>query len=69
LLNRYIPSVTIIGGVTIGLLAATSDVLNVFGTGIGVLLMVDIMVNYHNLLIKEQVEIHMPKLAALIGRK
>ncbi|MGI0043887.1 MAG: preprotein translocase subunit SecY, partial [Nitrososphaeraceae archaeon] len=69
LLNRYIPSVTIIGGVTIGLLAATSDVLNVFGTGIGVLLMVDIMVNYHNLLVKEQVEIHMPKLAALLGRK
>ncbi|MPZ04861.1 MAG: preprotein translocase subunit SecY [Nitrososphaeraceae archaeon] len=69
LLNRYIPSVTIIGGVVIGLLAATSDVLNVFGTGIGVLLMVDIMVNYHNLLVKEQVEIHMPKLAALLGRK
>lgn len=69
LLNRYIPQVTIIGGVTIGLLASTSDVLNVFGTGIGVLLMVDIMVNYHNLLVREHVEIHMPKLAALIGRK
>jgi protein transport protein SEC61 subunit alpha len=69
LLNRYIPQVTIIGGVTIGLLASTSDVLNVFGTGIGVLLMVDIMVNYHNLLVREHVEIHMPKLAALIGKK
>src|SRR5918996_1270053 len=69
LLNRYIPQVTIIGGVTIGLLASTSDVLNVFGTGIGVLLMVDIMVNYHNLLVREQVDVHMPKLAALIGKK
>jgi preprotein translocase SecY subunit len=69
LLNRYIPQVTIIGGVTIGLLASTSDVLNVFGTGIGVLLMVDIMVNYHNLLVREHVEVHMPKLAALIGKK
>jgi preprotein translocase SecY subunit len=69
LLNRYIPQVTIIGGVTIGLLASTSDVLNVFGTGIGVLLMVDIVVNYHNLLVREHVEIHMPKLAALIGKK
>lgn len=69
LLNRYIPSVTIIGGVTIGLIAATSDVLNVFGSGIGILLMVDILVNYYNLLIREHVDIHMPKLAALIGRK
>jgi protein transport protein SEC61 subunit alpha len=69
LLNRYIPSVTIIGGVVIGLLAATSDVLNVFGTGIGVLLMVDILVNYYNLLVREQVDVHMPKLAALLGRK
>jgi preprotein translocase subunit SecY len=69
LLNRYIPSVTIIGGVTIGLLASISDVLNVFGTGIGILLMVDILVNYYNLLVREQVDVHMPKLAALLGRK
>jgi protein transport protein SEC61 subunit alpha len=69
LLNRYIPSVTIIGGVTIGLLASVSDVLNVFGSGIGILLMVDILVNYYNLLVREQVDVHMPKLAALIGRK
>jgi preprotein translocase subunit SecY/protein transport protein SEC61 subunit alpha len=44
-------------------------VLNVFGSGIGILLMVDILVNYYNLLIKEQVDVHMPKLAALLGRK
>jgi len=44
-------------------------VLNVFGTGIGVLLMVDILVNYYNLLVREQVDVHMPKLAALLGRK
>src|SRR4026209_2070346 len=43
LLNRYIPSVTIIGGVIIGLLASVSDLFNVFGTGIGLLLMVDIL--------------------------
>lgn len=69
LLNRYIPSVTIIGGITIGLLASISDVLNVFGSGIGILLMVDILVNYYNLLVREQVDVHMPKLAALLGRK
>jgi preprotein translocase SecY subunit len=68
LLNKYIPAVTIAGGIIIGLLASVSNVLNVFGTGIGILLMVDIFVNYYNLLIREQVDIHMPKLAALLGR-
>jgi preprotein translocase SecY subunit len=69
LLNKYIPSVTILGGIVVGLLASASDVLNVFGSGIGILLMVDILVNYYNLLIKEQIDTHMPKLAALLGRK
>src|SRR6187200_2921961 len=69
LLNKYIPSVTIIGGVAIGLLASVSDVLGLFGGGIGLLLMVDILVNYYNLLIREKVDSTMPKLAALIGRK
>ncbi|HZE78951.1 MAG TPA: preprotein translocase subunit SecY [Nitrososphaeraceae archaeon] len=69
LLNKYIPSVTILGAIIIGLLASASDVLNVFGSGIGILLMVDILVNYYNLLIREQVDVHMPKLAALLGRK
>lgn len=68
LLNKYIPSVTIAGGIIVGLLASISDVLSVFGTGIGILLMVDILVNYYNLLIREQVDTHMPKLAALLGR-
>ena len=68
LLNKYIPAVTIAGGIIIGLLAAVSNVLSVFGTGIGILLMVDILVNYYNLLVREQVDTHMPKLAALLGR-
>ncbi len=69
LLNKYIPSVTIVGAIIIGLLASASDVLNVFGSGIGILLMVDILVNYYTLLVREQVDTHMPKLAALLGRK
>lgn len=69
LLNRYIPSLTIISGVIIGLLAALSDMLGVFGTGTGILLMVNILVNYYQTLVKEQVDTYMPKLAALLGRK
>ncbi len=69
LLNKYIPSVTIIGSAILGLLAGVSDVLGVFGSGIGILLMVDILINYYNQLIKEQVEVVMPRLGALLGRK
>ena len=68
LLNRYIPSVTLIGSGILGLLAGVSDVLGVFGSGIGILLMVDILINYYNQLVKEQVEIVMPRLGALLGR-
>ena len=69
LLNRYIPSVTIIGSMILGLIAGVSDVLGVFGTGIGVLLTVDILINYYNQLVKEQVEVVMPRLGAWLGRK
>src|SRR3989338_6862970 len=68
LLNKYIPSVTIIGSMILGLIAGVSDVLGVFGSGIGILLMVDIMINFYNQLIKEQVEVVMPRLGALLGR-
>ena len=69
LLNRYIPSLTIISGIIIGLLASVSNVLNAFGTGTGMLLMVNIMVSYYQTLVKEQVDTHMPRLASLLGRK
>lgn len=69
LLNRYIPSLTLLSGMIIGLLAGVSDVLNVFGSGTGLLLMVNIMVSYYQTLVKEQVDTYMPNLAALIGRK
>ena len=56
LLNKYIPSVTIVGSMILGALAGFSDVLGVFGSGIGVLLMVDILINYYNQLVREQVD-------------
>jgi preprotein translocase SecY subunit len=69
LLNKYIPSLTLLSGMIIGTLAGISDVLGVFGTGTGILLMVTIMVSYYQTLVKEQVDTNMPGLAALIGRK
>lgn len=69
LLQKYIPSVTILGSIILGLLAGTSDILGTFGSGTGMLLTVDILINYYNLLIREKVEEVMPSLGALLGRK
>ena len=69
LLNKYIPALTLLSGMIIGTLAGISDVLGVFGTGTGILLMVSIMVSYYQTLVKEQIDTYMPTLAALIGRK
>jgi preprotein translocase subunit SecY/protein transport protein SEC61 subunit alpha len=66
-LNRYIPTLTIIGGVLIGLVAAVSDLFGVFGSGIGILLMVDIVLQYYQMLLKEQIEELSPGLAGLLG--
>jgi preprotein translocase SecY subunit len=67
-LNRYIPPITIIGGILIGRIAAISDLFGVFGTGIGLLLMVDIVLQYYQLLVKEQLEELSPRLAGVLGR-
>ena len=67
MLNRYIPTLTIIGGILIGLIAGVSDLFGVFGTGIGILLMEDIILQYDQMLLKEQVEEMSPALAGLIG--
>jgi preprotein translocase SecY subunit len=66
-LGRYIPTLTIIGGILIGLIAGVSDLFGVFGSGIGILLMVDIILQYYQMLLKEQVEEISPALAGLIG--
>jgi preprotein translocase subunit SecY len=66
-LNRYIPTLTIIGGVLIGLIASVSDLFGVFGSGIGILLMVDIVLQYYQMLLKEQIEEMSPGLAGLLG--
>ncbi len=68
ILNKYIPTLTIISGVLIGLIAGGSQVLGVFGSGIGILLMVDIILNYYQMLMREQLETMMPRLADFLGR-
>lgn len=69
LLQKYIPSVTIIGSLILGAIAGISDVLGTFGSGTGILLTVDILINYYTLLVRERIEDVMPRLGALLGRK
>ena len=69
ILNKYIPTLTILGGLFIGFLAAFSDLFSVLGSGIGILLMVDIGIQYYQTLVQEQIEEFMPRLGGLLGRK
>ncbi len=68
ILAKYIPVITIIGGMFIGLLASLTSLFGVFDTGVGLLLMVDIIIQYYQMLVKEQLETMMPRLGSLLGR-
>lgn len=68
ILAKYIPVITILGGIFIGLLASVTSLFGVFGTGVGLLLMVDIIIQYYQMLVKEQLESMMPRLGAMLGR-
>jgi preprotein translocase SecY subunit len=68
ILAKYIPVITIIGGIFIGLLASLTSLFGVFGTGIGLLLMIDIIIQYYQMLVKEELESMMPRLGSLLGR-
>jgi len=66
-LRRYIPTVTLLGGILIGLLAATADFLGAFGTGTGILLTVSIIYQYYQILLRERITEMYPRLQKLLG--
>ncbi len=66
-LNRYIPVVTLFSGLVIGIIAALSTLLNVFGTGIGLFLAIDIAISYYQMLAQEQLISTVPGLGGLFG--
>ena len=68
ILERYIPVITVIGGILMGLLASGADILGIFGGGTGLLLMVSITLNYYEILMKERLETMMPGLASFLGK-
>lgn len=66
-LNRYIPKVTIMGGATIGLLAAFANFTNALGTGTGILLTVGIVYRLYEDLMREQMSEMFPALRGFLG--
>lgn len=66
-LDKYIPVVTVLGGATVGLLAAFGDITGAMGGGTGVLLTVGILYKMYEQMAKEQLmEIH-PMLKKVVG--
>jgi preprotein translocase SecY subunit len=66
-LKRYIPVVTILGGVFVGLIAGISDFLGVFGSGTGILLSVGIIYQYYELLMRERAAEMFPAFRRILG--
>jgi len=68
-LERYIPTVTILGGLVVGTIAALADFLGAFGTGMGILLTIGIMWQYYQLLAQERILDMYPAVSRIFGRK
>ena len=68
ILKRYIPIVTILGGLIVGLLAVVADFFGAFGTGTGILLSVGIVYQYYQQLMRERIEEMYPSIRRFIGR-
>lgn len=66
ILDRYIPVVGLFGGFLIGLIAGLADLINVFGSGIGILLTIGIIYNYYQILLRERIFEIYPGLARIM---
>jgi preprotein translocase SecY subunit len=67
ILERYIPVVTVLGGIIVGLIAGIADFLGVFGTGTGILLSVGIIYQYYELLMRERAAEMFPAFRRILG--
>jgi preprotein translocase subunit SecY len=67
MLERYIPTVTILGAIIIGLIAAGADFLGAFGSGTGILLTVGIIEQYYQILVKEKITEMYPAARGILG--
>ena len=66
-LDRYIPTVTILGALLIGVIAAGANFLGAFGSGTGILLTVGIIEQYYEILVREQITEMYPAARGFLG--
>lgn len=66
-LKRYIPAVTVLGGIVVGLVAGVSDFFGVFGSGMGILLSVGIIYQYYEILMREKAAEMYPAFRKIFG--
>ncbi|MFP3044576.1 MAG: preprotein translocase subunit SecY [Thermocladium sp.] len=67
-LERYINALTLTSGLIAGIVAALGDILGVFGTGIGLILLVEIVIQYYSLAMQEQLFEMYPMLKRFAGK-
>jgi preprotein translocase SecY subunit len=67
MLDRYIPTVTILGAILIGIIAAGADFLGAFGSGTGILLTVGIIEQYYQILVQERITELYPAARGILG--
>ena len=67
ILNRYIPAVTVLGGIVVGLVAGVTDFFGVFGSGMGILLSVGIIYQYYEILMQERAAEMYPAFRRIFG--
>ncbi|MGC8998086.1 MAG: preprotein translocase subunit SecY [Candidatus Bathyarchaeia archaeon] len=67
ILKRYIPAVTVLGGIIVGLIAGLSDFFGVYGSGIGILLSVGIIYQYYEILVQERAAEMYPAFRRIFG--
>lgn len=69
MLRRYITPVTLLGGATVGALAAGADFLGALGSGTGILLTVSIIYRLYREIAKEQLSEMFPAARRLLGEE
>ncbi|MEM5799697.1 MAG: preprotein translocase subunit SecY [Candidatus Aenigmatarchaeota archaeon] len=66
-LDRYIPPLAVLGGLSIGLLAALADIVGAFGSGTGILLTVTILYGFKQQFKQENIESAHPLIKKFVG--
>lgn len=68
-LQRYIPTITILGSIFVALLAFLSDIVGAIGSGIGILLTVGIIYRFYEQLAKDQMFESSAFMKQIVGKK